>query len=518
MKYADILYCLALVWAVTSCASFERYRLLYSGMLEQSDLESAARLVEKNKFYQKGRNKVLYYLELGALARMQGNLEQSNEYLNQADLLIEDRRASLGAQGLAVVSNPRVLPYRTEYFENIAVHYLKSLNYLQLNDVSAARVEARRTNIRQQELNDGVPDKPLKYHDDVLGHITMGLSYEMNGEWNDAFIAYRNAAELFIEDGKVQSYMGVAMPEQLKCDLVRVAGQIGFANEVQYYGGLLKPRCEEDEGTGGSLALFWENGQGPIKEENILGFNILRFGDRSELRFVNNRMGLEYDIGPQAYKQYNGFEGINNISLALPAFQRRPYPLRSAQVKYPGGTRQMEMIEDLNEVAAQSLRDRFHRELASALLRLAAKEAMEASLRSVKTKKKDDSKEEDKEEKEKEEGEEKKKAEEKDKDKEKEDQYSDTAGQILGGAMDIINAITERADIRSWQSLPAEIYYQRIPLKKGPNDIRISFYNQHNQQTEEHRLHLQGEGGLVVRNLITPDARVIQPTAKTIQP
>ena len=517
MKYAEMLYCLSLVWIVSSCASFEQYRLLYNDKLEQSDLEGAARIIEKKNFYQKDRNKVLYYLELGALARMQGKLEESNEYLNQADYLIEDRRASLGAQGLAMVSNPRVLPYRTEYFENIAVHYLKSLNYLELNDVSAARVEARRTNIRLQELNDAVPDKPLKYHDDVLGHITMGLSYEMNGEWNDAFIAYRNAADLFIEDGKVRPYMGVQMPEQLKCDLVRIAGQIGFANEAQYYSRLLKPRCEEDEGTGGSLALFWENGQGPIKQENILGFNLFRNSSSSELRFVNNSMGLEYDIGPEDYNRYNGFSGVNNISIALPAFRNRDYPLRSAKVTYPGGARPLEMIEDLNEVAAQSLRDRFHRELATALLRLAAKEAVEASLRSIETKKKDSKEEEKEEEKE---GEEKKKEEEKDKEKEKkkEDQYSDTAGQILGGAMDILNAMTERADIRSWQSLPAEIFYQRIPLKKGFNEVSVSFYNQYNQRMETYNLHLQGQGGLIVRNLITPDARVIQPTEKTIQP
>ena len=513
MKYAEMLYCLSLVWIVSSCASFEQYRLLYNDKLEQSDLEGAARIIEKKNFYQKDRNKVLYYLELGALARMQGKLEESNEYLNQADYLIEDRRASLGAQGLAMVSNPRVLPYRTEYFENIAVHYLKSLNYLELNDVSAARVEARRTNIRLQELNDAVPDKPLKYHDDVLGHITMGLSYEMNGEWNDAFIAYRNAADLFIEDGKVRPYMGVNMPEQLKCDLVRLARQIGFANEESYYSRLLNPRCENEEGQGGTLALFWENGQGPIKVENILGFNLFRNSSSSELSFVNNSTGLEYDVGPEDYNRYNGFTGVNNISIALPAFRNRDYPLRSAKVTYPGGVRQLEMIEDLNEVAAQSLRDRFHRELATALLRLAAKKAVEASLRSIETKKKE-SKEEEKEEQK--EGEEKKKEE--DKEKKKEDQYSDTAGQILGGAMDILNAITERADIRSWQSLPAEIFYQRIPLKKGLNEIKVTFYNQYNQRTEEHTLTLEGQGGLIVRNLITPDARVIQPTEKTIQP
>jgi hypothetical protein len=510
MKYLYLLSLFILAGGLTSCASFERYRVLYNDRIESGNFEDATRLIENKRFYKKDRNAVLRYLELGALARMQGDLAKSNEYLNKADYLIEDRRASLGAQGLAVVSNPRVLPYQTEYFENIAVHYLKSLNYLQLNDVSAARVEARRTNIRLQELNDAVPDKPLKYRDDVLGHITMGLSYEMNGEWNNAFIAYRNATELFLEEGKEQPYMGVRMPGQLKCDLVRIADQLGFANEASRYRRLLNPRCKDDLGEGGALVLFWENGQGPIKEENIIGFDVVRRGDRSQVRFVNNRMGMQYDYGEDIYNEYNGFEGINNIRLALPAFRAREFPLHRADIKYPGGLQRMELLEDLNVVAEQSLRDRFGRELGSALLRLAAKEAIEAGLRSIKTKKKDDEGDKD-------EGKEKSKA-----DKDDDEEYDETLGLILGTTMSIVNAATERADIRSWQTLPAEIYYQRVPLKRGANEIRVTFYNQYNQRLEEHHLRINGDGGLEVRHLTTPDSRVIEPASlqksKPIQP
>jgi hypothetical protein len=491
---------------LSSCASFERYRFQFNEMVEQNNFEQAAKLIEKKRFYKKDRNRVLYYLELGALARMQGDLELSNEYLNKADYLIEDRRSSIGKEGLSMLSNPRITPYQTEYFENIAVHYIKSLNYLQLGDPSAARVEARRTNIRLQELNDAVPDKPLKYNDDVLGHIVMGLGYEANGEWNNAFIAYRNAAELFIEDGKVHPYMGVRMPEQLKCDLVRLAELNGFGNEAHRYEQILRPRCKEQVGEGGSLVLFWENGQGPIKEENILGFDILRGSNGNQVRFYNQQYGYDFNFGQQTYNEYNGFEGINNVRVALPAFRVRDYPLRGAQVKYPGGIKDMEMIENLNVVAEQSLRDRFGRELANALIRLAAKEAVEAGLRSIKTKKKSDD-DDNADEKEK-----------KNEDEKEEEEYSETLGIILGATADIVNAATERADIRSWQSLPAEIFYQRIPLKKGNNAITVSFFNQYNQRTETHQLHIRSNGGLQVRDMITPDARVIQPTKQLIKP
>lgn len=527
-KYLPILYSLALFWTASSCASFERYQSMYNNMLLQSDYEGAAKMIEKKKFFQKERNLVLYYLELGALARMNGDLAKSNEYLNQADRLIEDRRASVGAQGLALVSNPRVLPYRTEYFENVAVHYIKSLNYLQLNQPDAARVEARRTNIRLQELNDAVPDKPLKYRDDVLGHIIMGLSYEMNGEWNNAFIAYRNAANLFIQDERLSTYMGVQMPEQLKCDLVRMADQLGFTNDAQRYSRLLTPRCKEDIGPGGSLVLFWENGQGPIKEENIIGFDIRRSAGQSQVQFVNDRRGMAYDPGPDAYRQYDGFAGLATISIALPAFQLRPYPLRWAQIQYPGGIQKLEMVENLNAIAEQSLRDRFGRELTNALVRLAAKKAVEAGLRTIKTQKSSDE-DEDKDETDEEKA---KKREEADKrtaadrgqreapkpaPQKKEEEYDETLGIVLSGAMGIVNMITERADTRSWQTLPAEIHYQRVPLKAGPNEVRVSFFNQFNQRADEHTLRLDGRGRMMVRSLITPQSRVIRPNIQTNQ-
>ena len=240
---------------------------------------------------------------------------------------------------------------------------------------------------------------------------------------------------------------------------------------------------------------------------------MVRRGDRSQVRFVNNRMGMEYNFGEDIYNEYDGFAGINNIRLALPAFRPRDYPLHRADIKYPGGFQRMEMLEDLNVVAEQSLRDRFGRELANALIRLAAKEAVEAGLRSIKTKKKD---------KDDDDGEEKEEEESKDEDKDDETEYDETLGLILGTTMSIVNAATERADIRSWQTLPAEIHYQRVPLKPGPNEIRISFYNQYNQRLEEHRLRINGDGGLEVRHVTTPDRRVVRPgepqNQKPIQP
>lgn len=493
---------------LAGCASYDRDRMVYQQMVMTSDYEGAVRHIEKKKYYKRERNQVLFYLERGTLARMAGELEESNRYLNQADLLIEDRRSGIGAQGLATISNPRVLPYRTEYFENVAVHYYKSLNYLQMQDAEAARVEARRVGIRLQELNDAVPDKPLKYRDDALGHILMGLSYEMNGEWNNAFIAYRNAANLFLRDQQEEPYMGVRMPAQLRCDLVRMAERVGFQAEADRYRRLLQPVCDEDRGEGGSLVLFWENGQAPMKVENIIGFQLRRTPGQDRVQFVDERRGMVFDPGPEVYLQHQGFLGLSLIRLALPEFQRQPYPLRRAEVIHGGGTRRLELVEDLNVIAVQSLRDRFARELTQALVRLAAKKAMEAGLRQIKTRTDEkpssgDTGKPGQQAPAKEQG--------KAPGKDTSGEYDETLGIVLSGAMSIVNAATERADIRSWQTLPAEIHYQRIPLKQGQQDLVLRFYDQRGQLTDEYQLKVEGRGTVQVRSVFTPQAKVVDP-------
>ncbi|HOO10446.1 MAG TPA: hypothetical protein PKW06_10955, partial [Cyclobacteriaceae bacterium] len=43
----------------------------------------------------------------------------------------------------------------------------------------------------------------------------------------------------------------------------------------------------------------------------------------------------------------------------------------------------------------------------------------------------------------------------------------------LGSLFGIINAVTEKADTRNWQTLPHSIYYARVPLHLGTNDVAL---------------------------------------------
>jgi hypothetical protein len=41
----------------------------------------------------------------------------------------------------------------------------------------------------------------------------------------------------------------------------------------------------------------------------------------------------------------------------------------------------------------------------------------------------------------------------------------------LGAILGVVNAMTEKADTRNWQTLPHSIYYARVPLTEGTSQV-----------------------------------------------
>ena len=56
----------------------------------------------------------------------------------------------------------------------------------------------------------------------------------------------------------------------------------------------------------------------------------------------------------------------------------------------------------------------------------------------------------------------------------------------LGFAVNIANALTEKADTRNWQTLPYLISYARVPLNSAENQIEITLTGPRVQTIKEH--------------------------------
>ena len=427
MKYRLQLIVSALfILTISGCATYYSRNIKFQDAVSDGRFEDAQKLLEKNKKEAEGRNKFLWQVNSGYVASMQANYEQSNTAFNQADFIAEDYRRNLGAEALALVSNPMMKPYKPEDFEAVMVNCFKAFNYLQLNDLENAMVEAKRINIRLNALNDKYPNNKNRYRNDAFAHVLMGLIYDANGDYNNAFIAYRNALETYETD--YISQFNVAVPEQLKRDLLRTAYKTGFNKELREYEKKFSMKYEPTKDQA-NLVFFWLNGFGPVKAEWSINFTLVP-GQGGMVTFANEEMGLNFPFYVGNNPENSSLSNLRFLRVAFPKYIERQAVFNLASIVSNGNNYPLCKAEDINQIAFKTLHDRMLREMANSLLRLAMKKSIEM--------------------------------------------VASNENKGLGAVVSIANALTEKADTRNWQTLPYSISYTRVPLNEGENKIKLN--------------------------------------------
>jgi hypothetical protein len=121
------------------------------------DFNNASSLLERferENVYQP-KDAVLMYLERGAVHHFSGDYENSNKFFNEAEFEIEAqfaRSVTLAIQSFLI--NDYSLVYGGEDYEDIYLNVFKSLNYIHLEDLEAALVEARRMSFKMERLDE----------------------------------------------------------------------------------------------------------------------------------------------------------------------------------------------------------------------------------------------------------------------------------------------------------------------------------------------------------------------------
>ncbi|MGQ2984235.1 hypothetical protein [Flavobacterium sp.] len=449
-----------LLIALQSCGTYNSKTSEIENDLLNGNFDNAIVNIDKNKFLKKDRNKLLYLLEKGKLEHLKGNYEASNNLLEQAYIMIDDKiKTNVGQAIAGKFTNPMAEPYKGEDFEKVTIHYYKALNYFQLGMPDEALVEAKRINIKLLEFNEKYSENKNKYTEDAFSQILQGILYESTGDINNAFIAYRNAEGIFSKDGG--RFFGVAMPEQLKQDLLRTSKQLGFIQEHNDYRkkfgidpdpvaskkeapkkGKGKSKKEEEKPAPepvapmptGEAVVFWENGLSPAKDQIVItasGGSGIFYGsymDGDQMEEILIPIPVGTDIG-----------SINAI--AIPKYRKRENYYTKAAIVVNDKEQQFELGQDFYPIAKQCLKDRMLRETINLVLRFATKKAGSAFLGAL-----------------------------------AEQALGSTAGDITKLGADAAGAATEKADTRNWQSLPATISYARVPLKEGDNKFILRKY------------------------------------------
>ena len=418
--------CLLLI--LVSCLTYYERNLVFHQNFAAGNYAEADASLDHNKFIQKKRNQLLYYLDKGVTKQLMGEYAESNEFFELAYLYIEDFRQNYGIEALALVTNDMLRNYGGEDFEQIFLHYYKAINYMFMDQIDEALVEVRRINIKLNEINDKYKSE-AKYKRDAFAHTLMGLLYEASGDENNAFIAYRNAYEIYSTDYK--EFFAMSPPNQLKRDLLRTAYLNGFYEEVEFYEKEFKMKYEHVHQAPKDLVFIWHNGLGPIKDEWSINFAVVR-GAGGYVSFVNKELGLTFGFYTRSTDEYNSLGNLKVVRVAFPRYTSRQGTYSGGMLKLNGQEYRMERLEDFDAIAIKSLEDRMIRELSKTLLRQALKQAAEYAARQE--------------------------------------------NEGLGAAVSILNAATEKADTRNWQTLPSKVYYARVPITQ--DSAKIEFYTQ----------------------------------------
>lgn len=411
----------------SACATYYQQQTNFNQKFTAGNLEAAKRYLEQHDKQAEKKDRLLYLLDRGVVEHLLGNYQESNFYFEEAYIFTQDFRKSFSGDFLEMTANPMLRPYRGEDFEVVLIHFYKTLNFIKLGRLDDALVEVKRINIKLNKLNDRYEDKKNRYNVDAFALNLMGMIYEARGNYNDAFIAYRNAyeayAEVYAEEFKVPA------PQQLKHDLIRMAAYNGFWQEQEMYEKEFGLHYQKQASQQPMLNFFWLNGLGPVKGEFSLNLTSLSNAQNGILTFANEAEGFSIPVNTNQFNGQKDFSELNFIRMAVPRYNSRLPMASNASLVYMDQNYELTLAEDIESIARSTLQDRLTRELAKSVGRLAIKQATQAAVR-----------------------------------KENED---------LGSLVSILNAVTEKADTRNWQSLPHSISYMRIPLDTASNELKL---------------------------------------------
>lgn len=407
--------------ALTGCATYSESFGVIERDLSSRQYDAALRNIEKQS--RSKTDLVLYLLNKGMVLRMKRDFSGSNQALEAAKAEMERLyAASVSENTLSFLVNDATVSYAGDDYEQVLVHLYMALNYLELGQPKDARVEALQVDIKLREIGEKIPEN--KFTEDALSRYLTGLIYEELGEWSDAMIAYRKAYEAY---KKYQVNFGVPMPDMLKRDLLRLAQRQGLTDELAEYRkefGIAPPQEEnstpEQEG---ELVFVLNNGLAPIKREKVVG----AIAPPPSV-VVNAARHKQTSLAPPVV-----------VNIALPYYESRPTKVLSARISVSGKQASTEMMENIDAIARASLDSRMLAITARSIARAVAKGAIQESV-----------------------------------DRAGNNKNNDPAAALLGSFIVRVAAVaTERADTRSWLTLPANVQLARLSVPPGSYTVTV---------------------------------------------
>ncbi len=302
------------------------YRAHLATLVEERQYAAAASWIDESRDTKYGeRDRVLYWLDKGAVLHSARDYRSSDDLLDQAELRVEELYTkSLSQAAGTVLVNDTTQDYAGEPHERALLHVLRALNFAFQHRVDDAVVEARKVTsfLEQQGERVGM----TTYRDDGFAHYLSALLFEDQGRHDDARIS-RAAAE--------RAYA------RYERDYRTPAPRFG-----------LPARGPAD----GELVLVHYNGKVPLRGSKRTSVPV---GRKKTVREMAQSGGDEEA----------------EIAVAIPTIEEQPYQIRSSAVRAGPAHVGTVKVEPIAEITTRALEDELPAMKARAAARAAAKGA-----------------------------------------------------------------------------------------------------------------------------------------------
>ncbi len=441
VRLLRVLAAASLVLVISGCATYSTKISKLRPQLAEGAYDAALETVEDQTG---GKDRLLYYLERGSILHYADRWIESNEAFAAAERTADELYTKSISEGaLSMVTSDASISYRARPFEMAMIPYFRALNYVYLGQRESALVEARKTSLLLAKY----VDVTLAGIEQEEGRATLeqvrnnafllyfsGMLYDWDGELNDAFIAYRNAATAY-QKGAAQ--LQIAIPPSLGRDLERTGRRLGFGEELDH----LRTICPDVFAAAGDLSgetVAWHKGHGELVLLVEVGYVPQKTQVRIDIPIFEGEAYSDPD-----YWAWEIVAGMGNME-ALVKGRKVKYWLAVAVPKLtvvPSDVTQVEVESDGGEYASSGRADNlaaaaavtFESEYGTIMAKTIARGITKYLITAEAGK------------------------------------QSDVAGVVAN----IFGAATERADTRSWLTLPESIYLVRLSLPPGTHDLNV---------------------------------------------
>ncbi|RKU22608.1 hypothetical protein C6500_03650 [Candidatus Poribacteria bacterium] len=361
-----------------------------------------------------------FLFELGLVAHYANHFPESSAAFDQAGDIAEDRYTkSLSKEAVSLATSDKLRPYSGTRYERLLSHYYRALNYVYQGQLDGALVECRRATALINYFK-GEDETYDFFGAGFLAYLS-GVLFEATGEWNDAYISYKQAADYY---RNAAEKTGVEMPEDIGRSLVRLARKLGFTDELERYQEQYGEFSVHPANTG-ELILFYESGYVPPKGEEALTFPILKTDkvDKPD-KFAPTLMRRQGRVYEEIELEYL-------LRVAIPTIDSNRPLLSGIEVAAGAAKANGVLVEDVENIAIET----FNAQRTGILLRTLVRAVFKyLSYREA-----------------------------------------NKQNEVLGLLVNLAGVVTEQADKRSWQTLPNQIFMVRMPLPAGTHTLNLSF-------------------------------------------